>query len=296
MDLRVGIFGSGSAAVRYYDILKQINIDAYFVRESNETLIRNSKIYPVIEKSKISELTSIIIAADTQKRYHNLHCCIDKEVRHLLIEKPIFTRMKEAKLIDKLSRTGCDLYTGDQFYYDDLIDKAVSLGMPKSINIEFVEFIENVTKGRAQSYALSKIFGGPKWTFSHSSMVLYLYLLRLNIIKLGSMPELNIFTDNAVEFFGKIKFQCFDVDIRNKFSNDDSKNEFKLTISLYNGDIVCCDFVNRYIELNGSIHYKSNYSRYDLIKIQTENFVKKIKNNQFKISYENSKLLGGLLR
>ena len=89
MDLRVGIFGSGSAAVRYYNILQKINIDAYFIRESNETLIRNSKIYPVIEKSKISELTSIIIAADTHRRYHNLHCCVDQEVRHLLIEKPI---------------------------------------------------------------------------------------------------------------------------------------------------------------------------------------------------------------
>ena len=63
LDLIVGIFGSGSAALRYFEILSKIGVQCVFIREDNEKLVRDNSTYPTVHFKNLKRVNSVIIAS-----------------------------------------------------------------------------------------------------------------------------------------------------------------------------------------------------------------------------------------
>ena len=292
MDLIVGIFGSGSAALRYFEILSKIGVQCVFIREDNEKLVRDNSTYPTVHFKNLKRVNSVIIASSTEKRYSHIRYTLDAGIKHLLIEKPLFTMEKEADLISSLGPNDYILHSGDQYFYDDLLDELSKVPNAKSIKVEFSEYIQNVTKGRKDSYALVPGSGGAKWTFSHSLFVVLLYLYKLDPKSDLESSRVIATTETLKKFQCQISYNGLMVSLNNKFLEFNSPKCFQMVVECFDGSVYVCDFVKRAITCKSKVIFSSNFSRYDLIEKATRNFILQRKNSQFYLSNITSRILG----
>ena len=290
--MKIGIFGSGSAALRYYKILRENNVEALLIRDDLSKITRNGLVYPVIRNSNLQTLDSVIIASRTDKRLKHIEMAIKANIKHFLIEKPIFTNLEEEEKLFHVKSIDYSFYTGDQYYYDDLLDQIPKELIIKEIEIIYSENINKVTKGRLDSYALNPNSGGAKWTFSHSLFVAVEYLKRSNIKKNFSDAFKNSLRDELNHFEVEYKFSNLKVRIKNIFHENDSASLFQMNIFNYQGVKFVYDFNDRCIICDGEVIYKSQLSRLDLIDRNVQGFLAKKYNDQFITSYEVSRLLG----
>lgn len=266
MGINVYIFGSGASAQRYYKIAEKFGCSPCLVRFSladgeARYVERYGEQYKAVGVDSVPHNQLIILADATRNRPANLKHCLALCPKGLLVEKPIFFEQRSQFYVEKIRAT-CNVVTGDQYFYDDLVSKIHDSGC-RALRIEYIESMDNVTKGRQDSYAQDPFGGGAKWTFSHSVFIsIYLIFLKFGVEAIGQV-EIFVRHDDIYNFEATIVYSDFCVEINNRFTRDDEK---KFLATAMDGAFEYVDFNARSFRAKDSSVIESPFLRIDLIE------------------------------
>ena len=292
MGLKIYIFGSGSAGQRYYQLAKKNGLEPYFLRDSDQfTVERESQLYKCLNWKQVEPNNYVIVADQTYRRKATYDRINFLKPKILLIEKPLYYNRETKNSLDALVAEIQSIKTGDQYYFDDLLEKYCETETGRQIQIEYIEYIGNITKGNINSYAVSQYGGGAKWTFSHSLFVALLFLTKKFPYINYDMISISQYKDEINVATYKFEYEDYEFLITNKFSGQPSDKFFQL----FDNAGFLIDFNERKIFQENNLYYKSNLTRIDLIeKTFLTNSIFEIR-EQFYLSYKTCQLLGNIL-
>ncbi|MEL0215173.1 MAG: hypothetical protein VW948_05285 [Burkholderiaceae bacterium] len=291
MGLKIYIFGSGSAGQRYYHLAKKNGLEPYFLRDSDQSTIeRESQLYSCLHWEQVERGNYVVIADQTYRRKANYDRVKLLAPEILLIEKPIYYNRDTRNSLDALVPEMQSIKTGDQYFFDDLLQKYGESETGRQIKIDYIDYIGNITKGNINSYAVSQDGGGAKWTLTHTLFVSLLFLTKkFAFINYDSISILQYRDEKKIAIY-KFEYKGYEFLITVKFSEQPSDKIFQLVDNA--GCLV--DFNGRKIFKDGNFYYKSDFSRTDLIeKTFLTNSMSEMR-DQFYLSYKTCQLLGSI--
>ena len=156
------IVGRGNAGQRYLDLVKQLD---------------PSVIVDVYDRKKIKPWYDYVIISSSSENHFSDFVELSGSSNTFLIEKPIVTNAVQLAELDSIVKAQTlSIFTGDQFFFSDLIYKIITtLGDRWSdvLNCEIIytDLEKNVTKGNIESFFYDHKSGGVLYTFSHAYFV-----------------------------------------------------------------------------------------------------------------------------
>lgn len=179
MKKKILIIGRGVAGKRYKDII---------VRKFPEL-----KINTYDRNSRVQFHDFIIVASSTKNHYRDIMASISNCER-MLIEKPLVTNILELKnLDDYVNKNDIDIFTGDQFYHSQALiylTRFIQKEKEKfKLEITYSDALNNVTKGKLDSYFYDELSGGVIYTFSHAYFVFEFLLNGVDNVLLSAQKQ-----------------------------------------------------------------------------------------------------------
>ena len=257
------IIGRGTAGQRYGRLLEKSGIDISVEYHDRQSVIGN--------------YDYVIVASHTKDHFEDI-LAVKGKSNHYLLEKPIVANAKQLAVLEEhFFSQDVRVFTGDQFYFSPVLQQLkqdVSLEFEKiqSVEITYSDALENVTKGRSDSYFFDADCGGVLKTFSHAFFV-FVSAFSAESTRLIKVQKRKKFEHDAV--YSSISSdwnfaERFPIKVTTDVEN--SKLVFEATLQ---GDfgVAKYDFINGTITRENEFVQKECATREDLIKANANNFL-----------------------
>ena len=270
------IIGRGVAGQRYFNYIKNLDfeIDVCFY---DRTMHLEKYDFIIIASSTRNHINDLITAAGHSENY--------------FIEKPMVVNEAELIVFQELyEKKGYKIFTGDQFYFSDVLRRFKQDLFDQKLNITSVEIIysdllNNVTKNNDRSYFYEILGGGVLKTFSHAYFAFsYAFLksdLELQFVdKHYSRPDLQIPTKINTHW-------VLDKRTPIKVQTDVEANELIFKGLVQTGSTkIFFDFINGTISNNKKFEEFPTSKRSNLIEKNFTNFISLSDQGQYNYSTE----------
>lgn len=270
------IVGRGNAGQRYLDLVKQLDTRV---------------IVDIYDRKKIHPWYDYVIISSSSENHFSDFVELSGSSNTFLIEKPIVTNSVQLAELDSIvEEQKLSVFTGDQFFFSDLIDKIIAIVGDKWSNVLKCEIIytdleKNVTKGNIESFFYDHKSGGVLYTFSHAYFVFQRMLNGLSStlisVKDKSVsPKSENYIERNIESEWLVDHRVPVTISTNVIGNNLQFNVIIQTkVEHWNFDLIAGSFKKG----NLIIHMPKN-SRQELIQRCIMNFLKKDKLGQYGLS------------
>lgn len=273
MKKKVLIIGRGVAGKRYKEII---------VRKFPEL-----EVYTYDRNNKVQFHDFIIVASSTNNHYRDTMASIGNCER-ILVEKPLVTNLLELKKVDDyIHNQEIDIFTGDQFYHSKALDdlkRFIEKEKEKfKLEITYSDALNNVTKGKFDSYFYDLMSGGVLYTFSHAYFA-FEFLLNGIEKSLLSTQKRYLAAKPGVMSFVISKWLVKDQS-EVRVSTDVMSNELKFEICYQSSNSsIFIDLIKGEVKTEGKEVLLPQQSRLDLIENNIVSFLTDTQTDQFAIS------------
>ena len=270
------IVGRGAAGQRYLDLIK---------------LIDPSVIVDIYDRKKAKRWYDYIIISSSTENHFNDFVQFSGSSNTFLLEKPIVTDAVQLAELDKIVKDKkLEIFTGDQFFFSDLICKIMDIMEEKWSNVLECEIIytdleKNVTKGNTKSFFYDYKSGGVLYTFSHAYFVFQMILKGLYPILMSVKNQhVALNSENYVERNVESKW-LVDNRVPVKICTNVIGNNLQFNVIIKtNLEYWSFDLIAGKFKKGNSTIYMPKNSRQELIQRCIMNFLEKDKFDQYGLS------------
>ena len=273
------IVGRGNAGQRYKDIISEKRPDI------------KTTFFDI--KSEVGSPSYVVISSKTEKHFEDF-LRFSNQAKTMLIEKPITTCSEDLITINKFK--SINFYTGDQFFYSELVLEAANLIAKnsqkiKSIQVCYHDNLSNITKGKTDSYFYSEDTGGALFTLSHVYLVLAKITQGFDLC-LKSVDSRNGTSKNTKYLEHVSANWSIDNKIEITTTSDVSKKQLSFFIILTTSNsIITFDLLTGTRCENETFKFYESENRINLIERCVMAFIDQAKNDQFTMSLNSLELI-----
>jgi len=270
------IVGRGNAGQRYLDLVKQLDPNV---------------IVDVYDRKKIKPWYDYVIISSSSENHFCDFVELSGSSNTFLIEKPVVANAVQLAELDSIVKAQkLSIFTGDQFFFSDLIYKIIATVGERWSDVLKCEIIysdleKNVTKENTESFFYDHKSGGVLYTFSHAYFVFQAILKGLSstlmTVKNKSVsPKYEIYVERNIESEWLVDHR-----VPVTISTDVIGNNLQFNVIIqtnvehWNFDLIAGSFKKG----NLTTHIPKN-SRQELIQRCVLNFLEKDNLDQYRLS------------